>query len=103
MTLTNRLAGDWTRLPFVVIERERLRGRRRPLEEILSELRDDLYRHDAHPTGLVILSPGRMEAGMGYQAMVLDTSVTRARARAETMADKLLRVMGVADIDPERR
>jgi hypothetical protein len=103
MTLTNRLAGDWTRLPPVIIERDRLHGRPRSLQEILSELRDDLYRHRTHPTGLVILSPGRLEAGLGYEAMVLEASVAKARARAKTMTDKLLRVMGAEDIDPQSR
>jgi hypothetical protein len=94
MTLTNRLAGDWTHLPPVVIGDDRLPGRRRALQEILSKLRDDLYRRGSHPNGLVILSPGRLEAGTGYEAMILEATTAEGWARAKPLAKKLLAAMG---------
>ncbi len=94
MTLTNRLAGDWTRLPPVIIEDDRLHGRPRALQDILSELRGDLYHRSRRPNGLVILSPGRLEAGTGYEAMVLEATAAEGQARAPAMADKLLAALG---------
>ncbi len=94
MTLTNRLAGDWTRLPPVIIENGRLHGRRRALQDILSELRDDLYRRGSRPSGLVILSPGRLETGTGYEAMVLEATAAEGQARAESLVNKLLAAIG---------
>ncbi len=97
MTLTNRLAGDWIRLPPVIIENDRLYGRRRSLQDILFELRDVLYRRDGHPHGLVVLSPGRLTAGTGYEAMVLEATAAEGRARAESLANKLLAAIGAGE------
>jgi hypothetical protein len=94
MTLTNRLAGDWVQLPPVIIEDDRLRGRRRALPDILSELRDDLYRRGSRPSGLVILSPGRLESGTGYEAMILEITAAEGRARADSLANKLCAAVG---------
>jgi hypothetical protein len=94
MTLTNRLAGDWTRLPPVVIDNDRLHGRQCALQDILSKLQDDLYCRGSHPHGLVILSPGLLETGTGYEAMVLEATAAEGRARAESLAKKLLAAMG---------
>jgi hypothetical protein len=95
MTLTNRLAFDWTRLPPVIIGVEGLSGRGCPMQEIISEFRDDLYRHGTRPNGLVILSPGRLVAGVGYEAMILEPSVAVGRARASKVAKRLLNVIGL--------
>ena len=98
MTLTNRLAGDWTRLPPVIIEDDRLHGRQRTLQDILCDLQDDLYRRDSHPNGLVILSPGRLEAGTGYEAMVLEATAAEGRTRAESLVNKLIAVIGAGAV-----
>lgn len=97
MTLTNRLTGDWTLMPPVIIERAGLCGRPRPLREILAELRDELYQPATRPKGLVVLSPGRLEQGSGYEAMALDTSVDAGRARAQRLEQRLLQAMGVLE------
>jgi hypothetical protein len=94
LTLTNRLAGDWTRQTPVIIEDDRLHGRPRALQDILSELRGELYHRNSRPNGLVILSPGRLEAGTGYEAMVLEATAAEGRARAPAMTDKLLAALG---------
>lgn len=95
MTLTNRLAGDWTRLPPVIIGVDGLSGRGCPMREIISGLRDDLYRRDSRPSGLVILAPGRLVSGAGYEAMILESSVDVGRARAENAAKMLLNAIGL--------
>lgn len=99
MTLTNRLAGDWTRLPPVIIGVDGLSGRARPLQEIISGLRDDLYRRGTRPNGLVILSPGRLVAGVGYEAMILESSVAVGRAQARNAAKRLLNAIGLDESD----
>ena len=102
MTLTNRLAGDWTRLPPVIIAVEDLSGRGCPMQEIISRFGDELYRHGTHPNGLVILSPGRLVAGAGYEAMILEPSVTVGRARARNVAKRLLKAIGLDETSLNR-
>jgi hypothetical protein len=89
MTLANRLVGDWARHPPVIIERCDLRGPRRDLPSVLAELDDDLYRPRTHPEGAVVLSPGRLEEGTGFELMVLGDSTEAAQARAQAVAAKL--------------
>jgi hypothetical protein len=99
MTLANRLTGDWTRTPPVIIERVALHGRRHPLQELLDGLRDELYRAGGPGHGLVILSPGRIEQGTGFEALVLDRSVSAARTRAHWLEKRLLRAIGALERD----
>jgi hypothetical protein len=89
MTLANRLVGDWARHPPVIIERCDLRGPRRNLTSVLAELDDDLYRARTHPEGAIVLSPGRLEEGTGFELMVLGDSAEAAQARAQAVAAKL--------------
>jgi len=96
LSVANRLAGDWTRAPPVIIERIGTRGRPRPLAEILAELADLLYRPDGAARGLVLLSPGRLEAGTGFEAMVLAESVAAGKAQASAAAARILRAMGAS-------
>lgn len=102
MTLTNRLTGDWTRLPPVIIGVDGLSGRARPLQEIISGFRDDLYRCDTRPIGLVILSPGRLVAGTGYEAMILESSVAVGRVEARNAAKRLLNAIGLDETSLHR-
>jgi hypothetical protein len=90
MTVANRLVGDWTRRPPVIIERRELHGSRRDLQAILDELADELYMPDTHPTGAVILYPGRLEEGTGFGVMVLGETLEAARAQADSVAAKLV-------------
>ncbi len=98
MTLTNRLFGDWTLAPPVIIERAGLHGRPRPLCGILSELQDELYWPGERPNGLVLLSPGRLEEGSGYEAMVLESSAVVGRRAAQRLDKRLLRAMGAEEV-----
>jgi hypothetical protein len=95
MTLTNRLSGDWTLTPPVIFERAGLDGRPRAFDDLLKALSDDLYRSGSRPRGLIVLSPGRIEAGAGYEAMILETSVAAGLKRAGRIEERLLETMRV--------
>jgi hypothetical protein len=61
----------------------------------LKALSDDLYRSGSRPRGLIVLSPGRIEAGAGYEAMILETSVAAGLKRAGRIEERLLETMRV--------
>jgi len=96
LTVANRLTGDWARRPPVIIERVGVSGRPRPLADILAELDDLLYRPKGAAQGLVLLSPGRLEAGSGFEAMVLAATAEAGKAQAGPVAARILRAMGAA-------
>ena len=101
MTLANRLVGDWTMRPPVVIDRANMSGAPKSFDEILVELDADLFKPGLRDTGAVILSPSRLEAGSGYEIMVLGKSVTAAKAHAEELAARLLPKQGRrSELDP---
>ncbi len=89
MTLGNRLFGDWTCRPPVIIERCDLAWPRRTFAEVLDLLGGDLYRPGVRESGTVVLSPGRIEQGSGYELMVLGVTVEAARQQAERLAARL--------------
>lgn len=89
MTLANRLAGDWAARPPVIIERANVSGSPRDFAEILADLDADLLKPGTRDTGAVILSPSRMEAGRGYEIMILGESVSAAKAHAEALSRRL--------------
>jgi hypothetical protein len=88
MTLANRLLGDWTRRAPVIVERCDLQGPRRRLESWLARLSEDLYRPESG-NGTVLLAPGRLEAGEGFEILVLGENLAAARAQAESVTAKL--------------
>lgn len=94
LTVANRLTGDWTRSPPVIVERVGLQGRPRSLGDILAALDDLLYRPDGAAQGLVLLAPGRLEAGSGFEAMLLAESAAAGRAQAGALAARILSAMG---------
>lgn len=99
LTVANRLTGDWMRAPPIIIERVGTHGQARPLAEVLAELTDLLYRRseqrsEAPARGLVLLSPGRLAAGTGFEAMVLADDLAAGKALAGRVAARILRAMG---------
>ena len=86
MTLVNRLLGDWRRAPFIIAERADLHGTPRDLAAVLEELGDALYRPGGATGGVIVLSPGRIENGTGFEIIVLDRSAEAARQRADTLS-----------------
>jgi hypothetical protein len=90
LTLANRLVGDWTRRPFVVVERRDLALRPRPLGDWLKRLSAHLFDvRQSGSVGAVILSPGRMENGSGYEIMVIGNTIADANQRAEIVVPLL--------------
>lgn len=90
MTLANRLIGDWAKRALVIIDRGNLQGQPRDLSALLSEWQDELYRPGRRETGTVILSPGRLVLGTGFELMVLGETHEAARAQAEALAARLI-------------
>lgn len=89
MTLANRLIGDWTMRPPVVIDRANMSGAPRSFDEIQVELDTELFKPGLRDTGAVILAPSRLQDGSGYEFMVLGKNVARAKAHAEDLAVRL--------------
>jgi len=79
MTLVNRLFGDWRHHPFVVIQRSHLNVKRRPFPDVISSLADDLFIAGRSKKGIIIETPGPLEAGTGFDLIVLANSVAAAK------------------------
>jgi hypothetical protein len=90
MTLANRLVGDWIRRPFVIVERCDLKGPSRDMGAVLAELENELFWPGRRSTGVVVLSPGPISEGTGFELMVIDDSVEAARAQAEAVGTRLI-------------
>ncbi len=113
MTLVNRLTGNWRDHPFVVLENSHRHGSGIEFGRVLHALKDDLYRPNVHPQGVVLLSPNPIEVGTGYQLLALGKTVADARERATRVAMKLESLMGanesraglgrLSDFPPENR
>lgn len=87
MTLANRLWGDWARRPLVIAERADLRGGAQDFDRILQELEPRLWSADRPGGGAVLLSPGRIAAGSGFELMVTAPDREQARAEAAALGD----------------
>jgi hypothetical protein len=85
MTLANRLVGDWSRRPFVVVQRGHLYTPYGDFAVALARVKDYLFRAGQSGGGVVLLSPGRFENGTGLDFMVLSETLATARREAATM------------------
>src|SRR5581483_1555853 len=83
LTAANRLAGDWQRRPFVIVQRSRLRMPPRSLPTILDEIGPQGFRPADGRTGTVVLAPCRLVEGTGMNLMVLAADTATAEADAE--------------------
>ena len=90
LTAANRLAGDWQRRPFVIVQRSRLRMPARTLPGVLEELGPQAFRPSDGRTGAVVLAPCRLIEGTGMNLMVLAADVAAAEADAAAVKDRLL-------------
>lgn len=90
LTAANRLAGDWQRRPFVIVQRSRLRMPPRTLPTILEDLGPAAFRPTEGRTGAVVLAPCRLIEGTGMNLMVLATDTATAEADAESVKATLL-------------
>jgi hypothetical protein len=85
MTLANRLLGDLTSAAFLVMEQADAVAEPWPFEEFCREMSQLLYKKGGPAVGIVILSPSRIEAGTGYELLVLGTSTDDVEARARAV------------------
>lgn len=90
MTLANRLVGNWRHHPFIVIERDDLYGPRRNVDSFLQEIRDRLYIPEKRQDGAVLLSPGQIELGTGFEMMVIGENLESARNQALDLCEFFL-------------
>jgi len=87
MTLANRLVGDWTRRPFVVMGSLPVVGDA-SFSAIQSRMQGRVFRKE-HGKGLVFLSPGPAETGRGLNLLAFAGSTRRARKLVNEAADLL--------------
>lgn len=90
VTLVNRIFGDWRQRSFVIIEESHLKGSPQKFDSVLEVLSGELFRRNTSPVGAVILSPGRIETGSGYECLVFGVDPADARQRAQRVAGKLV-------------
>jgi hypothetical protein len=81
LTLVNRLTGNWAEHPFVVLEEAHLELAPRSFESVLAALEGQLYERGG-AAGVVLLSPGRLEQGDGFELLAIGKSVEEARFMA---------------------
>ncbi len=89
MTLVNRLLGDWRRRPFAIVQRSRLSARGRPFAEVLGGLGDRLFVAGEREEGVIFQTPGPLEAGTGYDLIVLADSTKAAEKLALEVTSSL--------------
>jgi hypothetical protein len=89
MTLANRLVGSWHRHPFVIVERDDLALPGQDAALFLEGIADQLFLPGQRECGAVLLSPGQVERGTGFEMMVLDETLEGARRRAEALERRL--------------
>ena len=90
MTLVNRLLGDWRRRPLVIVQRTHLTARGRPFADVARSLGDRLFVAGKREDGVVVLTPGPLEAGTGYDLIVLADSSGAAQEMAVEATTTLL-------------
>ncbi len=91
MTLVNRLLGDWRLRPLVIVQRTHLTARGRPFADVARSLGDRLFVAGKREDGVVVLTPGPLEAGTGYDLIVLADSAAAAQELAVEATTTLLR------------
>lgn len=90
IAIMDRLAGCWTRRPFVVVDRTDLELPRRPFGWVLERFHDRLLGPDGQEGGVLFLSPGRFEDGRGFQFLAAGRDLPEARGRAAEAVEILL-------------
>jgi len=74
MTLANRLLGDWARRSFMVVQRTSLTNPPCDVTTALEQLGPLLFRTQGPGAGVVLLTPGGLEAGSGLHFLLLGRS-----------------------------
>lgn len=89
MTLANRLTGDWAAGGFLTISRKLENLRVENTADFLERFADALYCPGVTSAGAVLLSPGRLDAGIGVDLLILGRNAADARARGEALLAEL--------------
>ena len=87
MTLANRLVGNWQKGGFLVFSHHDPGGVPRTVPQLLERCGDLLFRH-GNPSGLVLLTPGRLPSG-GADFLVLAQDQAAARRLSEAAIVRL--------------
>ncbi|MDJ0945142.1 MAG: hypothetical protein QNJ30_16860 [Kiloniellales bacterium] len=90
MTLINRILGNWQRRPFVIAQRSHLRARGRPFADVVHSLGERLFVAGKREEGVIVLTPGPLEAGTGYDLIVLADSAAAVQEMARDATTSLL-------------
>ena len=87
MTLANRLIGDWSRAYVLIAERNDFPGPPWPFADFCGDMGDLLLRRGGPAQGVAALSPSRIEAGTGYELLVLAPGPAQAGHCMSRIAD----------------
>ena len=87
MTLANRLIGDWSRAYVLIAERNDFPGPPWPFADFCGDMGDLLLRRGGPAQGIAALSPSRIEAGTGYELLVLAPGPAQAGHCMSRIAD----------------
>ena len=79
MTLINRLTGDWTKRPFIVIDVSRKDQRAEPFSDFMTRMKSELYGVGGRENGAIVLSPTRIETGSGHLLAIVGETIEEAR------------------------
>ncbi|MGK7312656.1 MAG: hypothetical protein ACN0LA_10510 [Candidatus Longimicrobiales bacterium M2_2A_002] len=89
MTAAERLVGDWSEHPFLIVHRTSPTGRCIPAEKALNAL-DELLFHRGEAEGVLLLSPTSLETGQGLDLMAIAGDGDRAADLAAAAGDRIL-------------
>jgi len=87
MTLANRLIGDWSRAYVLIAERNDFPGPPWSFADFCDEMGDLLLRRGGPTHGIAALSPSRIEAGTGYELLILAPGPAQAGHCMSRIAD----------------
>ncbi|MDH3659875.1 MAG: hypothetical protein OEU92_07585, partial [Alphaproteobacteria bacterium] len=82
MTLINRLTGDWTKRPFVVIDITSKEQQAEPFSDFVTRMNAELYGVGGRENGVIVLSPTRIETGSGHLVAIVGKTIEEARRLA---------------------
>ncbi|MDH3665229.1 MAG: hypothetical protein OEU92_35310 [Alphaproteobacteria bacterium] len=82
MTLMNRLTGDWTKRPFIVIDITSKDQQAEPFSDFVTRMKAGLYGIGGRQNGAIVLSPTRIETGSGHLMAIAGEAIEEARRLA---------------------
>lgn len=89
MTLANRVRGDWSAGGFKVASPGTEGFGATDAAQFLQRFDDALYRPGLHSAGAILLSPGRLQAGLGIDLLILGADAADVRRRSDSLLARL--------------